>query len=118
MDQPLLYAGLVACAGLAACGLAPLAPRTRLLALSGALVLAPVLVLGDNWDGERISDLRDHPSLLAAGAVAALVGLRIVGGVLRRWPARLAPALIAALPFRIPVDSGAAARTCCCRCTW
>jgi putative inorganic carbon (HCO3(-)) transporter len=106
MDQPLLYAGLVVCAALAAFGLLSPASRTRLPALSGALVLAPVLVLGDNWDGQRISDLRDHPSLLAAGVIAALVGLLIAGLVLRRWPGLLAPALIATLPFRIPVDLG------------
>ena len=106
MDQPLLYAGLLACAAAAACGLLPLATRTRLLALAAALVLAPVLVIADNWQGDRLSSLRDHPELLALGVIAALAALLVLGLVIRRRPELLAPALIAALPFRIPVDLG------------
>jgi O-antigen ligase len=108
MDEPLLWVGTVVCALLAAAGVAPLlGRRARLLALSAGVLLAPVLVLGDSWDSGQVADLRDRPSLLLAGAVAALVGLVIAGWFFRRKPLWLAPALIAAMPFRIPIDLGA-----------
>ncbi|MFN8111962.1 MAG: hypothetical protein U0R51_02055 [Solirubrobacterales bacterium] len=108
MDEPLLWIGSVVCALLAAAGIAPLlGRRARLLALSAGVLLAPVLVLGDSWDSSQIADLRDRPSLLLAGAVAAVVGLVVVGWFFRRKPLWLAPALIAAMPFRVPIDLGA-----------
>jgi len=108
MDEPLLWLGLVACAAGAACGLLPMPRRTRLLGLSVAVALGPVLVLTDNWDTERLTDLRDRPVLLAAGLVAALVGVVVLALIVRRRPLILAPALIAALPFRVPIDLGGA----------
>ncbi len=106
MDDLLLYLGLVACAALAAIGIALGAERRRLLALSGALALAPVLVVADNSGSDQLDPFRDHPPLIALAIVAALAGLVLGGLALRRWPALLVPALVAALPIRIPVDLG------------
>ena len=105
MDEPLLWIGTVACAASACAGLLA-APRVRAAALAVALLLAPVLVLGDNWDSDRVADLRDSPALVAAALALAAVALIAAAIVLRRHPRLLAPALIAALPFRIPVDLG------------
>ncbi|MBA2523080.1 MAG: O-antigen ligase family protein [Solirubrobacterales bacterium] len=105
-DQPLLWIGTVACAGAAALALLPLAPGRRLGAIAVSLLLAPVLLLADNWESSRVEDLRGHPALLVVAAIFAIAGILVAAQVFRRRPALLAPALIAALPFRIPVDLG------------
>jgi O-antigen ligase len=107
MDEPLLWFGTVVCALLAAAGLAsPLARRTRVSALTLAVLIAPVLVLADSWDSAKIADLRDHPPLLLAAAIAAAAGIVALGWLFRRRPLWLAPALVAAMPFRVPIDLG------------
>jgi hypothetical protein len=108
MDEPLLWAGTLACALAAAAGLVPaLARRTRLVALAVAVLLAPVLVLLDAWDSARVADLRESPALLIGGVIAAAAGIAVLGWLFRRRPGWLAPALVAAMPFRVPVDLGA-----------
>lgn len=107
MDEPLLWAGTLACALAAAAGLIPaLSRRVRVTSLAVAVLLAPALVLADNWDSSRIGELRDHPPLLVAAILAAAVGTAIIARLFRRRPGWLAPALVAAMPFRIPVDLG------------
>ena len=107
MDAPLLWIATVVCALLAAAGVVPaFNRRVRIGALTVAILLAPVLVLADSWDSDRIADLRDRPSLLLAAVVAAVIGLFVLGWFFRRKPLWLAPALIAAMPFRVPIDLG------------
>ncbi len=107
MDEPLLWLATLACALLAAAGLIPaLRRRTRIATLTIAVLIAPVLVLADSWDSEKIADLRDSPALLLAGLAAAAVGLVVLGSIFRRRPLWLAAALIAAMPFRVPIDLG------------
>ena len=106
MDTPLLWIGTLVCAAFAGAGLMPMGRTARVVALTTSLLIAPVLVVGDNWDSGRIADLRDHPAIVLAGLLTGLVGLAIMAFVLRRYRWLLAPALIAALPFRIPVDLG------------
>lgn len=101
-----LWAGaLVATAG-AAGALVLRDPRQRALAASLALVLVPVLIAADNWDDERLRDLRDSPALLvAAGAVGAAL-LAGLATLFRRFPYLFAILAFAALPFRVPVEAG------------
>ncbi|HEX2388576.1 MAG TPA: O-antigen ligase family protein [Solirubrobacterales bacterium] len=107
MDEPLLWLGTLLCALAAAAGLVPvLRRRIRLAALTLGVALAPVLVLADSWDSSRIADLRDRPALLLVAAIAATAGIVIGGWIFRRRPTWLAPALVAAMPFRIPIDLG------------
>lgn len=107
MDAPLLWIATVVCALLAAAGVVPaFNRRVRIGALTAAVLLAPALVLADSWDSDRIADLRDRPSLLLAAVVAAVIGLFVLGWFFRRKPLWLAPALIAAMPFRVPIDLG------------
>jgi len=107
MDDPLLWIGTVACASAAALGLVPaLRRRVRLAALALAVLIAPVLVIADSWESSRIADLRDHPSLIGAGAIAAAIGIAILAWLFRRRPGWLASALVATMPFRIPIDLG------------
>jgi putative inorganic carbon (HCO3(-)) transporter len=92
----------------AACAASILLPpgRPRSLAMLLAIGLFPVLILGDQWHTTQIVDLRHDDAriaaLLAGGAVA-------VGGlayVFRRWPVLLPLAIVAALPFRVPLEAG------------
>ena len=106
MDSLLLWLGLLACASTAAVGLWPLRRRIRLAGLSIALLVAPVLVVAENWNGTRIVELRDRPALLAAAALAALVAIGLGAVVASRRSGLVVPAVIAVLAFRIPVDLG------------
>jgi hypothetical protein len=106
MDSPLLWLGTLTCAAFAAIALLPLGRPARVVALTTALLIAPVLILGDNWDSGRISDLRDRPSLVLAALLAAVIGLVVLAVIFRKRPILLAPALVAAMPFRIPIDLG------------
>ncbi|HET6830529.1 MAG TPA: O-antigen ligase family protein [Solirubrobacterales bacterium] len=107
MDEPLLWAGTLVCALTAAAGLVPaLSRRARLVALTVAVLLAPVLVIADAWDSARIADLREHPPLLVAGALAAAAGIAVLAWLFRRRAGWLVPALVAMMPFRIPIDLG------------
>jgi len=69
------------------------------------VALTPVLVFTDQWHATQVADLRDHPArlvglvLLAGAIVAAMAAL------FRRRPQLLPLAIIAALPFRVPLHS-------------
>ena len=102
----MLWVGTVLCAGLAAAALITPERRTRFGLLAAALVLAPILVIGDNWDSERLAEVRDRPLLVAVGLLIVVAALAAAALLARRRPELIAPALIAALPFRIPVDLG------------
>ena len=73
-------------------------------AMLGALVLAPILLLGDIWNSPQLGVVHRHP---LEAAIAALVGLALVGAVaalLTRWRQWIAPLALAALPFRVPIS--------------
>jgi putative inorganic carbon (HCO3(-)) transporter len=102
----LAAAGLLIAA--AACAASILLPpgRPRSLAMLIAIGLFPVLILGDQWHTTQIVDLRHDDGrivlLLAAGGVA--VG--VLAYAFRRWPILLPLAIVAALPFRVPLHAG------------
>lgn len=102
----MLWLGTVICVALAAAGLVAGDRRARFALLAAALVLAPILIAGDNWDSARLADLRDRPAFAAVGIAAGLAALYLGALVIRARPALLVPLLVAALPFRIPVDLG------------
>ncbi len=106
MSDVLAGLGLIAAALAAAAAILLPAGRHRSLAMLAALVLFPVLILGDQWHSSQIVDLRDDPSrfaLLGALAAGASVALAYV---FKRWPILLPLAIVAALPFRIPLHAG------------
>jgi putative inorganic carbon (hco3(-)) transporter len=80
--------------------------RLRSLAMLAALVLFPVLIFGDQWHTQQITDLRESSgrllALLAVGAVAVVA----LAAIFRRWPLLLPLLIVAALPFRVPLESG------------
>ncbi len=106
MSDFLAGAGILIAA--AAAAMAILLPRGRLrsTAMLVALALFPALILGDQWHSTAIADLRDHTTRLAALAVLALAASVALALAFRRWPVLLPLAIVAALPFRVPLHSG------------
>ena len=81
--------------------------RRRAWAMLGALTLAPVLLLADIWGSPQLHVVHRHP---LAALVGAAVALAAVGGAARLLVGRLwllGPLAVLALPFRIPIQSGA-----------
>src|SRR5687768_14136031 len=80
--------------------------RARAAAMVLALVLAATLIAADSWDDERFRDLREHTALLAAATVLGALAVAALALVIRRRPEALPLLAIAALPFRVPIESG------------
>jgi len=106
LSDVLAGVGLVLAA--AASGAAILLPpgRPRALLMVAAMVLFPVLILGDQWHAPQIVDLRENESRIGELLLIAFV---VVGGltyVFRRWPIVLPLAIVFAIPFRVPLHAG------------
>ncbi|MFI5028182.1 MAG: O-antigen ligase family protein [Solirubrobacterales bacterium] len=97
---------LIATVSAAAAILLPSGHRWRSAAMLVALVLFPALILGDQWHSRQIVDLRDHAARLGALGVLALAISVALAAVFRRWPIILPLAIVAALPFRVPLHAG------------
>jgi putative inorganic carbon (HCO3(-)) transporter len=80
--------------------------RSRSLAMSVALVLFPVLILGDQWHTHQIIDLRESTGKLVALLAVGAVVVAALAALFRRWPVLLPLAVVAALPFRVPLHAG------------
>jgi putative inorganic carbon (HCO3(-)) transporter len=99
-------AGLLAAA--AACAVAILLPpgRARSAAMLLALALFPLLILGDQWHTQQIVDLRHSGARIAALLAIGVVAVAALAYLFRRWPVLLPLAIVAALPFRVPLHAG------------
>ena len=106
MSDFLAAAGVLIAAGSAATAIVLTPGRPRSLAMLLALVLFPALILGDQWHSAQIVDLRDSSSRLAALGVVGLATVAILAAVFRRLPIVLPLAIVAALPFRVPLHAG------------
>lgn len=98
--------GLLLAAGAAAASIVLVPGRARAAAMLLALFLFPVLIMGDQWHSAQIVDLRDDPARLVALGAAAVAGAAILAAVFHRWPVTLPLAIVAALPFRVPLHAG------------
>ncbi len=103
---PLPELGIVAAAALAAVVMLHRDARVQALAMLGALVLAPVLLLADIWHSPQLGIVHRHPLVAVVGAIVVLGAVAGAALVVARWPAVLAGAVIVALPFRIPIEAG------------
>lgn len=107
-----MSAGLLSSLGLlavaaGACAAMLMAPSRRRSALMLAtLALLPVLVLGDQWDTPRIVDLRESPATVAAGLVVGGPAVAACAALFVRLPAAMTPVMVAAMPFRVPLEAG------------
>jgi O-antigen ligase len=81
-------------------------PRARALAMLGALVLAPVLLLSDIWDSPQLRLVHRHPLPALVGAIVALAVVCAVAVAIARRPPLLALLSVLALPFRVPIQAG------------
>ena len=106
LSGPLPKLGVVAVALLAAAVMLHPAPRVQALAMLGALVLSPALLLADIWHSPQLAIVHLHPLVAAAGAVVALGAVAAAALAVGRRPALLAGAVLVALPFRIPIQAG------------
>ncbi|HVY79250.1 MAG TPA: O-antigen ligase family protein [Solirubrobacterales bacterium] len=106
MSDVLAGLGLVGAALAGAGAILLPAGRLRSLAMLAALVLFPALILGDQWHSHQIADLRDSPTRLVLLGALALAASAALAYVFRRWPILLPLAIVAALPFRIPLHAG------------
>ncbi len=106
LTGPLPKLGVVVAAGLAALVLLVRERRSLALAMAGALVLAPVLLLSDIWNSAQLGVVHRHPLVALAGAVVALAGLAAAASVIARRPTLLGPLAVLALPFRVPIQAG------------
>jgi O-antigen ligase len=100
--------GLAALVAALAAGGALVLPSARARAVSAlfALALAPVLLLGQLWSTPQVVQLRDRPALAGAGVVAGLILVVGLAAILHRRPWLVPVLAVAALPFRIPFESG------------
>jgi len=80
--------------------------RVRALAMLGAIVLTPGLLLADVWHTSQVVHLRAHPAEAAAAILLGLVLVAALTAWFMRRPAALALAAIACLPFRLPISTG------------
>lgn len=103
---PLPKTGAVAAVLLAAATLLAREPRARALAMAGALVLAPVLLLADTWHSPQLAVLRHHPLPAAGAGVVALGAVCALAWLMARRPLVLPVLVVIALPFRVPIQVG------------
>jgi O-antigen ligase len=91
-----------------ACAASILLPpgRPRSLAMLLAIGLFPLLILGDQWHTTQIVDLRHDDGRIVALLLAGTVAVGVLAYAFRRWPLLLPLAIVAALPFRVPLHAG------------
>jgi putative inorganic carbon (hco3(-)) transporter len=107
LNGPMPKLGVVVVALLAGGALLLSPPRLRAWAMLGALVLAPVLLLADIWHSPQLHVVHRHPLFALVGAAAGLTVVVALAVGLNRRPWLFAPLAVVALPFRVPVQSGA-----------
>lgn len=98
--------GLLAAAVSAGAAILLPAGRLRAGAMLPALALFPLLILGDQWNSAQIVDLRDDTARFVLLGIAALAATGVLAAIFRRRPIALPLAIVFALPFRIPLESG------------
>jgi len=106
LTGPLPKAGVVVVAALAATALLVRDDRRRAVAMLGALVLAPFLLIADIWHSPQLHFVPRHPVLAVGLVLIALAAVAALAIVFDRWPAALGALALAALPFRVSIQSG------------
>src|SRR6185312_2536428 len=107
LTGPLPKAGVVVVAALAAVTLLAADRRVKALAMLSALVLAPVLLLTDIWNSPQLNIVHRHPLEAVVGGAVVIAALLAAAALIVRRPWLVAPAAVFALPFRVPISTGA-----------
>lgn len=99
-------AGVLIAAACACASILLPAGRVRSAAMLTALVLFPILILGDQWHSHRIVELRHHEAKAAVAVIVGAVLVVALAWVFCRRPILMPLSIIGMLPFRIPLESG------------
>jgi putative inorganic carbon (HCO3(-)) transporter len=99
-------AGVLVAAAASATSILLPAGKHRSLAMLLALVLFPVLILGDQWHTHQIVDLRHHDTRIVFLAIVGALAVGALAYLFTRWPTLLPLAIVFALPFRVPLHAG------------
>jgi putative inorganic carbon (hco3(-)) transporter len=99
-------AGVLIAAACACASILLPAGRVRSAAMLTALVLFPVLILGDQWHNHQIVELRHHEAKAAVAVIVGVVLVVALAWVFVRWPILMPLSIIGTIPFRIPLESG------------
>jgi putative inorganic carbon (HCO3(-)) transporter len=102
----LAAAGVLIAAGAAAATILLPAGRARSAAMLLGIGLFPILILGDQWHTHQIVDLRHDNARIAGLLAIGMVAVGVLTFVFRRWPTLMPLAIVAALPFRVPLHAG------------
>ena len=97
---------LILCSALAAGALVVRGDRARAWLLLGALLLAPAILLVHVADSDQVRTLRDNPALAVAAGVLGLALVGALAAVFARLPTAFPIAVVATIPFRIPIAVG------------
>jgi O-antigen ligase len=97
---------LTACALLAAGALVVRSDRARAWLLLAALGAAAAILVVHVADADQVQTLRDRPAVLAAAAAAGAALVAALAVLFARVPASLPVAVVATIPFRIPIAVG------------
>ncbi len=106
LPSGVLLAGMVLAAALAAGAVLGRTIRGRAYAMLGALVVTPVLLVGEIWHSPQLDTARTHAAPAAAAVAVGLVALGALAWCFSRRPGLLGVLALAALPFRVPVQAG------------
>jgi O-antigen ligase len=106
LSDLLAGAGLLVAASASAASILLPPGRLRSLAMVVAIGLFPALILGDQWHTAQIVDLRHDEARIAALFAIALFAIGALAYLFRRWGFLMPLAIVAALPFRVPLHAG------------
>jgi O-antigen ligase len=106
LSDLLASAGVLVAAGASAASILLAPGRTRAAAMLLAIVLFPILILGDQWHTAQIADLRHDTGRIVALLATAAISIGVLAHLFRRWPILMPLAIVAALPFRVPLHAG------------
>lgn len=104
MSEALQVIGCVGATAAVAGSMLLSSPRARAAALLAALAIAAAVLIGEGWD--ELESLRERPLALAGLVAGAAIGIAALTELLRRYEIALPLLLVAALPFRIPIEIG------------
>ncbi|MFN8163158.1 MAG: O-antigen ligase family protein [Solirubrobacterales bacterium] len=106
MSDFLAGAGVLIAAGSSAAAILLPPSRGRSAAMLLAIGLFPILILGDQWHTHPIVDLRHSSGRIIGFLAIGIVAVGALAFAFRRWPIVLPLAVVAALPFRVPLHAG------------
>ena len=106
LSGPMPKLGVIALAALVALTLLHPVARVQIIAMLAAALLAPVLLVIDIWHSPQLSIVHRHPAVAAGLAVALVLVVVGLAAILVRRPGWTGVLIIAALPFRVPIQAG------------